>query len=101
LYPSQWVNLVTPANARHPNAGNVDLDHVTTSTYLIGLKAPGRPCFGRHTINTYIVSILCNATHFKLQRRMPDPDGLRFRSVNPANRPAASRAEHGFPVGQN
>jgi len=39
--------------------------------------------------------------HFKLQRRMPDPDGLRFRSANPANRPAASRAEHGFPVGQN
>jgi hypothetical protein len=82
LYPSQWVNLVTPANARHPNAGNVDLESRDDFDSLDWVKGTGTPVLRAHTINTYIVSILCNAMHFKLQRRMADPDPLRFRSVD-------------------
>src|SRR6266403_4405553 len=53
----------------------------------------GMPDAGRCTVNTRIMSILCNAMQFKVQCRMPDPDGVRFRRVNPSIPPAANPAK--------
>src|SRR5882724_4026754 len=53
----------------------------------------GMPDAGRRTVDTRIMSILCNAMQFKVQCRMPDPDGVRFRRVNPSIPPAANPAK--------
>src|SRR6266576_3335446 len=53
----------------------------------------GMPDAGRSTVDTRIMSILCNAMQFKVQCRMPDPDGVRFRRVNPSIPPAANPAK--------
>ena len=57
-------NAVTPARPAAP--GHVDSDHVV-----------GMPFIGHPADNTFIMSILCNATQFKVQCRMADPDGMR------------------------
>src|SRR5882724_7096213 len=74
------------------HAGNLDLRR---------LEAWECPIAGRRTVNTPIMSILCNAMQFKVQRRMPDPGGVRFRRVNPSTRPAANRGAATLWFGQN
>jgi hypothetical protein len=77
---------VTPANARHPKCREYQLGSrgQLGFTQTCRLKGTGRPFSGRRTVNTPIMSILCNAMQFKVQCRMPDPDGVRFRRANPS-----------------
>jgi hypothetical protein len=58
---------VTPLERPAANMlGDVDLNH-----------AEGVPFVGQPTEDTHIMSILCNATQFKVQCRMADPDRVR------------------------
>src|SRR5713101_7462911 len=80
----------TAGNINLDHAGNLDLRRLLD---LLRLKAWECPIAGRRTVNTRIMSILCNAMQFKVQCRMPDPDGVRFRRVNPSIPPAANPAK--------
>src|SRR5712691_3493673 len=99
---------VTPANARHPKCREYST-WITRATWsyadlkldLRRLEAWDCPIAGRRAVNTPIMSILCNAMQFKVQRRMPDPGGVRFRRVNPSTRPAANRGAAALWFGQN
>src|SRR6266478_417769 len=79
----------TAGNINLDHAGNLDLRRLLD---LLRLKAWECPIAGRRTVNTPIVSILCNAMQFKVQCRMPDPDGVQFRRANPSTRPGRKTA---------
>src|SRR5260221_9142593 len=75
---------------------------ITRATWILRrLKAWECPIAGRTAVNTPIMAILCNAMQFKVQRRMPDPDGVRFRRANPSRPSAANRGGVAFRFGQN
>src|SRR5258705_13660710 len=61
----------------------------------------GMPDCRAYTVNTPIMSILCNAMQFKVRCRMPDPDRVRFRRANPASVRRDPGERSRFVVGQN
>src|SRR3989442_271632 len=90
-----------PCDARHPKCREYQLGSrgQLGFTQTCRLKAWECPFSGHRILNTPIMSILCNAMQFKVQRRMPDPDGVRFRARNPPGR--RPRAESLFDSGKN
>src|SRR6266480_7899410 len=91
------VTLRTPGTQ---NAGNINLDHAGNLD-LRRLKAWECPMPGAPQLDTRIMSILCNAMQFKVQCRMPDPDGVRFRAGNSSVRSAGNQGGALFDSGKD
>src|SRR6266704_2055911 len=82
---------VTPANARHPKCRECRLGSRETTWIYVDLEHGNCPSTAHLTVNTHIMSILCNAMQFEVQCHMPDPDGVRFRARNSSIRPRPLR----------
>src|SRR5437899_3050333 len=91
---------VTPANARHPKCRECRLGSRETAWIYVDLEHGNCPSAAHRIVNTHIMSILCNATQFKPQCHISDPDEARFPCANPKHGPAARASPPAGPSAQ-
>src|SRR6476646_8819537 len=75
---------VTPCERPAPQMPGKSTRITRTTSIYANLRYGNARQPGRCTVNTHIMSILCNATQFKVQCRMADPDGTRVPKAMPS-----------------